>query len=386
MPLYSRNVIPVILAGGTGTRLWPLSQSHCPKQFISVQAGADTLFQQAVGRAACVSDHPPVIIFREQHMGVVLQQLEDIGVTDFTLVPEPVSRNTAPAVAVVAGLVVETVSPDVILLVLAADHIISLPKVFASDVEQGLLDALDDRLVIFGVAPTRPETGYGYIRRGAKLPSGRAYKVDMFIEKPDVMLASQFALQEGYYWNSGILLCRAGKFLQALQQHSPDVYHCCHDAVIKGAWQPPCFLPDRSSLERCRQVSLDNAVLEFTRDAVVVPAKMDWTDIGSWLSMWLSAARDEQGNACGKNVTAIDARNNYISTSHHTVALIGVEDLIVVETEGALLVMNKTHSQQLKRLTEEGPVGTDSASPLTGMTVLPTEATRGDDDENAELL
>lgn len=342
---------PVILSGGSGTRLWPRSRSNTPKQFLAL-TGDETLFQATARRVASLPGARPVLtICADDHRFMVGEQLQQIGLESGGIVLEPVARNTAPAIAL-AALQVLAQDPDGVLLVLPADHLIRNEAAFHAAVAAGLPKAQQGLLVTFGIRPEYPETGYGYIRSGESLGDG-VQRIAAFVEKPDAERARQYLESGEYLWNSGMFLFRADSYLAALQAHAPAIA-----AAARKAWQLArrdldFIRVDAESFAQSPDDSIDYAVMERVQQAAVVPVDCGWSDVGSWSSLWSVASRDAQGNVQLGDTVAIDSRNTYLQAAdERLLAVLGVEDLIVVDTADAVLVAHRERVQDVKKLVD----------------------------------
>jgi mannose-1-phosphate guanylyltransferase/mannose-6-phosphate isomerase len=358
-PLDRRECIvtklqPVLLSGGSGTRLWPLSREAHPKQFLAL-AGEDTMLQATWRRVAPIADRAPIVVAGEEHRFLVAEQLRQAGAPTPAIILEPVGRNTAPAIAA-AALQAMAEGDDPLLLVLPSDHVVRDADAFRAAVRAASPAAAGGALVTFGIVPTVAETGFGYIQAVAAGP-GEVRKVQRFVEKPDAATAQSWLDAGGYFWNSGMFLFRASRFLDALQRFRPDILGGVRTA-LDGARRDGDFIRlDRDAFAATPADSIDYAVMERTDDAMVLPVDIGWSDVGSWSALWEVAARDADGNACRGDVIAIDSRNSY-AYGRRLVALVGVDDLVVVETDDAVLVARKDRVQQVKdvvaRLKAEG--------------------------------
>lgn len=341
-------IIPVVLAGGVGSRLWPVSRQLYPKQFTALARGArqeETLFQATLSRMQGLPDlGAPLVICNEEHRFLTAQQLLELGQTEARILLEPVGRNTAPAVAV-AALVAQ---PEDLLLVLPADHAIADAAMLRATVAQGAVMARQGKLVTFGIVPDSPQTGYGYIRRGAALGSG--YAVQSFVEKPDLATAQQYLASGHYYWNSGMFLFRASQFLAELALHAPDILAACRAAVV-GIERDADFLrlPD-AVFRACRSESIDYAVMEHTREAVVLPLNAQWNDLGAWDALWETAVKDEQGNVLTGDVLCEGVTDSYIHSHSRLIAAVGLRNTVIVETADAVLIADREQVQDVKRI------------------------------------
>ncbi|MBM0491900.1 mannose-1-phosphate guanylyltransferase/mannose-6-phosphate isomerase [Aeromonas jandaei] len=340
------------MAGGSGSRLWPLSREHYPKQFLKLY-GDITMLQATVNRLNKLACAQPLVICNEEHRFLVAEQLRHLNKLSHNIILEPAGRNTAPAIALAALTALQTASDteDPLLLVLAADHVIRDESAFIASVQQAIPHAEAGKLVTFGIVPTHAETGYGYIRRGAE-QSG-AFAVAQFVEKPDLTTANEYLTSGEYYWNSGMFLFRASRFLGQLESFRPDIYAACSKAV--GTINPDLNFVrvDKSAFLACPSDSIDYAVMEKTTDAVVVPMDAGWSDVGSWSSLWEISDKDEVGNVFRGDVIQHASQNNYVFAESSLVSLVGVEDLVVVQTKDAVLVVNQDKVQNVKNIVDE---------------------------------
>ena len=345
-------LIPVILSGGSGTRLWPLSRKNLPKQFLPL-AGDATLFQQTVARARALPDcASPVVVCSEDHRFLVAEQLQSLGIDDASIVLEPVPRNTGPAIALAALQALER-DPEAIMLVLPADHLIGDTGNFTDAVHRALPLAAEGWLATFGIRPDAPETGFGYIRRGDAL-GGDAFRVDAFVEKPDRSTAEGYLASGGYDWNSGMFLFQARRLLDELAQWAPAM-HAAVLAAYQGAHIDLDFVRvDQEAFAQVVADSIDYAVMEKTARAAVVPVNCGWSDIGSWEALWAASARDADDNRLEGDVLAFDSHHCYVRASdRRMVALLGVDDLVIVDTPDALLVTRRDRAQDVKQIVEQ---------------------------------
>lgn len=340
------------MAGGSGSRLWPLSRELYPKQFLQLD-GEVTMLQATVNRLNKLACTQPLVICNEDHRFLVAEQLRHLNKLAHNIILEPVGRNTAPAIALAALTALQTAgnSEDPLLLVLAADHVIRDEDGFIASVRQAIPHAEAGKLVTFGIVPTHPETGYGYIRRGAE--QNGAFAVVQFVEKPDVATANEYLACGEYFWNSGMFLFRASRFLAELEAFRPDIYAACVKAV--GTINPDLDFVrvDKSAFVACPSDSIDYAVMEKTSDAVVVPMDAGWSDVGSWSSLWEISDKDEVGNVFRGDVIQHASQNNYVFAESSLVSLVGVEDLVVVQTKDAVLVVNQDKVQNVKNIVDE---------------------------------
>ena len=345
-------LLPVIMAGGTGSRLWPMSRELYPKQFLRLY-GQRSMLQETVLRLDDVDAREPVVICNQEHRFLVAEQLRQINKLSHNISLEPVGRNTAPAIALAALSAIEN-GDDPILLVLAADHIINNKLAFHQAIKSAFKFALQGRLVTFGIVPTGPETGYGYIHRGQEetLDEQIAYQVSRFVEKPNKETAESYIASGEYYWNSGMFMFRAKKYLEELEKFRPDILDACK-AAIQGCKESDEFIKvDRDLFIACPDESVDYAVMEKTTDAVVVGFDADWSDVGSWSALWEVSPKDDKGNVLTGDTFLHNANNCYINTDEKLIAAIGVDDLVIINTKDAVLVVNKDQVQDVKKVVE----------------------------------
>lgn len=345
-------LIPLILSGGSGTRLWPVSRKNMPKQFLQL-SGAGTLFQQTIARTRALPDvAPPIVVASEDHRFLAADQLLESGVEDAVILLEPTARNTAPAIAL-GALQALARDPDALLLVLPADHLIGDPQSFADAVQRALPAARQGWLVTFGIRPDRPETGFGYIRR-AEVVAGAAQRVEQFVEKPDRATAETYLADGGYDWNSGMFLFTAARYLEELAEYAPATL-----AAVREAWAAAtCDLDfvriEKQAFARVPNISVDYAVMEKTRRAAVVSVDCAWSDIGSWAALWLTGTKDADSNLREGDTIAVDTRNSLLrSHDRHLIATVGVDDLIVVSTPDATLVAHRDAAQDVKKIVDQ---------------------------------
>ncbi|EXU80028.1 mannose-1-phosphate guanyltransferase [Comamonas aquatica DA1877] len=346
------QVIPVIMAGGSGTRLWPLSRVQYPKQFLPLAPGGQTLLQATVQRLAGLDVASPLLICNEEHRFLAAEQLRAIGVEGARILLEPAGRNTAPAIALAALQASKLpAADDAVLLVLAADHFIPDVAAFQRCVHAALPLAQAGKLVAYGVVPTHAETGYGYIEQGAA--SGAGFVISRFVEKPDALAAQGYLESGRFLWNSGMFMFKARRYIQELERFAPDMLKACQ-AAIAGAHEDLTFVRvDKASFEACPSDSIDYVVMEKTADAVVVPLGAGWTDVGSWSALWDVSPKDDAGNAVQGDAILQDSVGTYVHASNRLVATVGVQNLVVVETKDAVLVASKDRVQDVKKVVEQ---------------------------------
>ena len=341
------RVIPVILCGGAGTRLWPLSRLDRPKPFVSLDGGA-TLFQETARRVGDPARFaPPVVVVGEAFGDTAAAQLDDSGIGGARLILEPSARGTAPAIAVAA---LES-GPDDLLLVLPSDHVVKDRAAFRAAVETATAAARDGWLVTFGVRPERPETGYGYILAGGEVAPG-VRRVERFVEKPDAATAAHYLADGHYLWNSGIFLFGAGALLAALREHAPYILPEAEASLAAGRREDGRIRPEASRFARSPSQSIDHAVMEKSARVAVVPVDMGWSDVGSWEALHAVADRDAQDNALAGDVVTIDCQGSLVRSEGPLVVGVGVRDMIIVATERSVLIVPRGESQRVKEAVE----------------------------------
>ena len=362
-----RSLVPVILCGGTGTRLWPLSRATYPKQYWPLAgSGEHTLLQQTQLRLDGLPGlAPPLLVCNEEHRFIVAEQLRQIAVEPAAILLEPMGRNTAPAVAI-AALQATATGDDPLLLVLAADHVIRDAAAFRHTVAAGLAAAEAGQLVTFGIVPTAPETGYGYIEANAVLSAAsgaddaqlQPVPIARFVEKPDRATAEQFLATGRFAWNSGMFLFRASAMLAELERLAPEVVSACRAALEHDSADLDFLRLEREAFARCPNIAIDVAVMEKTDRGAVLPLDAGWSDVGSWSALWDTADRDGDGNVTRGRVISQDSRNCYLRSESRLVVGLGVDDLVVVETDDVVLVAHRHRAQDVKaivgRLEAEG--------------------------------
>ena len=348
----SSTIHPVILSGGTGSRLWPMSRETYPKQFLSLNSELSLLQETARRVADSRLFSAPLAICNNEHRFAVAEQLRQLDVIPTDIVLEPVGRNTAPAAAV-AALMVSEADADALMLLLPSDHVIKNEAAFHAAVETAAGVALEGALVTFGITPTAPETGCGYIRRGAPLAGhSGCYRVATFTEKPNEATARSFLDVGGYDWNSGMFLFAAKRYLEELGRLEPTMLEGCRKALAQGARDLDFIRLDEKIFAQIDSQSIDYAVMERIDDAAVVPVDIGWSDIGSWSALWELSEKDANGNSIIGDVTAIEVTNSYIRSEGRLVTAVGLQDIVIVVTEDAILALPKDRAQDVRLIVD----------------------------------
>lgn len=343
-------LLPVIMAGGAGSRLWPLSRQLNPKQFLAL-ADNVTMLQATIARLDGVVHGVPCLICNEQHRFLAAEQLRQMGLEAAQILLEPEGRNTAPAIAL-AALHATAQGDDPILLVLAADHLIRDVPAFHESIQVALPLAEAGKLVTFGIVPTHPETGYGYIQRGVGLDE-HSFAVARFVEKPDFETANAYVDSGEYFWNSGMFMFRASRYLDELKRFQPAMFEACREALVKGEQDMHFIRVDREAFVACPQDSIDYAVMEKTESAAMVALDAGWSDIGSWSALWDVSSKDEHGNVLRGDVLSESTQRSLVYAENRLVATVGVDNLVIVETKDAVLVAHKDAVQDVKKIVEQ---------------------------------
>jgi mannose-1-phosphate guanylyltransferase/mannose-6-phosphate isomerase len=339
------HIQPVILAGGTGTRLWPLSRELYPKQLLNLTENV-SLLQATIKRIVSLPDMlPPLVVVGDEHRFLTQNQIAELGLKDkITIILEPVGRDTAPALCAAALYARSKHEEETIMLALPADHLISKPEAFRQGIDKAKELAAQGYLVTFGITPHSPETAYGYIQKG------EGNKVISFVEKPDRKTAERYLAAGNYYWNSGMFAFSLKTFLAEIRRHAPQTYACMEDALAKGREEESFFRLDLSSMEACPCDSIDYSLMEKSQKVVVVPVDMAWNDIGSWQALWDVSAKDGQGNVVHGDIVLEDVHNSLIRAENRLVAGVGLEGTLVVETADAVLVAPLARAQEVKKI------------------------------------
>lgn len=338
----NNKVFPIVLSGGSGTRMWPLSRKLHPKQMLDLTGEGRSLLQSTIGRLSKLQ--PPTVVCSEPHRFMVAQQLHDMGVAYNSIILEPVPRNTAPAIATAALAMLEQ-DPEAIIAVFAADHYISNQEAFEEALHKAIKGAEEDKLMTFGIVPDRVETGYGYIY--AKKDDD-LFPVEKFVEKPNQELAQEYLESGEYYWNSGMFVFKASLLIKELVQNSPNIVEHCKVALENATKDLDFVRLDVESFSKCEDISIDYALMERTDKAALVPLDAGWNDIGSWDSLWNVMEKDCNGNVINGDVKLQNSKNCYVYGNEKLIALLGIEDVVVVDTDDALLISKKDDVQDVK--------------------------------------
>lgn len=342
---------PVLLCGGVGSRLWPVSRGLFPKQYINLVDPDESMLQQTITRLTGLQLAAPIIVCNEEHRFLVAEQLRQLGIEDATILLEPVGRNTAPAVAL-AAYAAQLSDDDATLLILPADHVIDDQQKFQSVVSQAVRVAEQDKLVTFGIVPTGPETGYGYIERGDSL-GDRAFAVSRFVEKPDAETAQAYIDAGNYDWNSGMFVFKANAYLAELTNCATEMAAATKRAFDNRGGDLDFMRINADDFAACPSDSIDYAVMEKTNSAVVIPLDAGWNDVGAWNSLWEVSEQDDSANVCRGDVITHNVSNSYVRSDQRLVAVVGLNDIVVVETADAILVADKNQVQDVKHIVNQ---------------------------------
>lgn len=343
------KLIPVILTGGAGSRLWPLSREHYPKPLLPLTSERSLLQDTSTRLEGLPEVGDAVYVCNEEHRFLVAEQVAALGKTPETIILEPEGRNTAPALTL-AALYLSRREPDSLMVVMPADHVITDRASFIEAVRTGCGPAASGSLVTFGVVPDAPETGYGYIRQGAELAGDQVFGVARFVEKPDLETATRYMDDGGYYWNSGIFLIHTKRWLEEIGRFRPDILGTCKSAMERGKQDSDFYRVFRTAFLDCPSDSIDYAVMEKTDNAAVVPFSAGWSDVGAWSALWNVCPRDTDGNVTQGDVIAEDTHNALLYAQSRCLATVGLDDIIVVETADAVLVVSKDRAQDVKNI------------------------------------
>jgi mannose-1-phosphate guanylyltransferase/mannose-6-phosphate isomerase len=344
------NLVPVILSGGSGTRLWPLSRELLPKQLLAL-TGERTMIQETAARLmGFPGAKAPIVVCNEAHRFLVAEQLHEMGLPPSSILLEPVGRNTAPAIALAAHTALQIAGDDALILVLPADHVLADLPAFQAAIQRALPAAAAGKLVAFGTVARTPETGYGYLRSQGRPGATGVVPIAQFVEKPDLKRAQEFIAAGDYFWNSGMFLFGARRYLDELAAHAPDIAEACARASATAVRERDFTRVDEATFAACRSDSIDYAVMEKTRDAVMTPLDAGWSDVGSWAALHEVMPADEQGNVVRGDALLEDTLGCYVHADSRLVAALGLQDMVIVETADAVLVAPKSKVQDVKKL------------------------------------
>ena len=348
----SGNIVPIILCGGSGTRLWPLSRDSYPKQFLSIpKDNSLSLLQKTIQRILPIKNlQKPILVCNEEHRFIVAEQMRELNIKDFIILLEPIGRNTAPAITLAALKSLE-LEKDPTLLVLSSDHEIDDTEIFLNVLNEGLKFSAQSKLVTFGVVPTSPETGYGYIKSKEPFMNKlEGFEIESFIEKPDLETAKKLIKDNRFTWNSGIFMFKSKEIIKEINQFSPNILNSCEEAIKKSIFDLDFQRLDKDSFKNCEDISIDMAVMEKTSKGIVIPLKAGWSDLGSWEAVWETSKKDLQGNCRVGKVFLEGTKNSYIRSEDSLIVGIDLNNLIVVETRDAILISDKKSSQKVKNI------------------------------------
>lgn len=340
-------LIPVLLSGGVGSRLWPISREAYPKQFLAL-ASELSMLQETMSRTADLDTAAPLVVCNDEHRFMVAEQLRQLSVEPAAIILEPEGRNTAPAVALAAFYACAK-DPEALLLVLPADHVIRDADAFTRAVRLGIGEAAQGMLMTFGIVPDAPETGYGYLRLGEPRGEG-LYTLGSFVEKPDAAKAQEYLASGEYFWNSGMFLLSAAAYLDELKAHKPEIYSACERAMAKASDDLDFLRPDKDAFLACPSDSIDYAVMEQTLRGGVIPLDCGWSDVGAWSTLWQVSDQDSQGNVLLGDVMIEDCTDSYLRSESRLIAATGIKNLVVVETSDAILVADRNEVQNVKQI------------------------------------
>ena len=351
--MTSSCIIPVILCGGSGTRLWPLSRESYPKQFLSIKKEDNlSLLQKTIKRILPLENlKKPILVCNEEHRFIVAEQMREINIDDFIILLEPFGKNTAPAITIAAHKSLEF-EEDPTLLVLSSDHEIKNSQKFLKIIAEGYKQAQINKLVTFGIIPTSPEIGYGYIKATKPFDDNeiKGIKIESFLEKPDLETAKKFIQDKSFTWNSGMFMFKAKEIIKEIENFHPEISFSCKEALIKSVSDLDFQRLDKDSFRKCENIPIDIAVMEKTSRGVVIPLDVGWSDIGSWEVVWDTSEKDLDGNSTEGRVILENSKNSYLRSENRLIVGIDLNDLIVVETRDAILISNKKSSQKVKNI------------------------------------
>ncbi len=351
----ANKILPVVLCGGKGTRLWPLSRACFPKQYLEIKPNHSlTFFQETINRIKkCQNIYTPIVICNEEHRFIAAEQLRQIDINDADILLEPIARNTAPAITIASLRAIQNYN-DPIIIVLPADHIIEDQKTFNKVLEKAIYFAKHGKIVTFGITPNKPETGFGYIESKNDLnPQDlNGEEIVRFIEKPDKRNAEKFIKEKKFTWNSGIFLFQASTILNELETKSNDIYEYCRKSLSLSKKDLDFLRLDKDTFSSCKNISIDKEIMEKTNIGIVIPLQAGWSDVGSWESIWEVGEKDYMGNVIEGDILVENVKNSYLRSEDRLIVCIGLENLVVVETKDALLVCNKCETQYVKKIVQ----------------------------------
>ena len=352
-----KKITPVIMCGGSGSRLWPLSRQSYPKQFLKLNNSKNSLLQNTQLRLKDLNNlNPPILICNEEHRFIVAEQMRDIEIKPFSILLEPFGRNTAPAIAIAALKALELENDnDPILLVLSSDHEIKNTTKFLELVNYGFNFAEKDRIVTFGIIPNSANTGYGYIKSETPFEKNKisAANILEFIEKPSLEKAKEFIQDKRFTWNSGIFMFKAKTIIQELKKFTPEILECCEESILDSKLDLDFQRLNKKKFYHCPNISIDFSVMEKTNKGIVLPLDAGWSDIGSWQALWESSEKDENGNYLKGKIINHQSNNCYLSSQSRLLVGICLENIVAIETNDAILISEKSHSQKVKDIVEE---------------------------------
>ena len=349
------NIIPVILCGGSGTRLWPLSRKSFPKQFLELgneNLSKKSLFQLTLERLKKLNlKRDPIVICNEENRFLVAEQMRTLNIKPYRIILEPFGKNTGPAINLAAIKALE-LKKDILLLILSSDHIIAIEDQFKRAINAAIKYALKNSLVTFGIVPTSPETGYGYIKSSEPLIENpiKGSNIEKFIEKPELTKAKEFLKNKKFTWNSGIFLFKASQIIEETKKYCPDIFKFCKEALREDLFDLDFQRLNKESFIKCPNISVDYAVMEKTKVGVVIPLSAGWNDLGSWDAVWKISPKDSNGNFIKGNIVTKDSKNCYLRSEKRLIATIGVENLAIIETSDAILISDMGNTQKVKEI------------------------------------
>ena len=346
------RIIPVILSGGTGSRLWPSSRALHPKQLLKLSSSKYSMLQETLLRLDGIKNlQAPIVICNQEHRFTIAEQLQEINIQNSKIILEPEGKNTAPA-ALIAALETKKTEPNSMLIVLPADHFIQDIAQFHRALDIAIKAACDNKIVTFGITPNKPETGYGYIQLGEKT-NDNSFNIKQFVEKPDLASAENYLAQGNYLWNSGMFVFAAQCFIDEINKHSPDMLYPCQTSLEKSTIDLDFIRLDQASFKQCPSNSIDYAVMEKTKNAVIIPLNARWSDLGAWPALWEILPKNQDNNRLEGDILTYGVSNSYIRAESKLVAAVGLDNHMIIETSDAVLIANKDHAQDVKKIVEQ---------------------------------